>query len=146
MLDAHEHMTRLFTTLSAEEMTEDPEFMLSSELPLTYSNVHQATLRTECGPDYFYWTAPQTLTLPSGRSEVVREGVRYHGTDDEYCEDMGHGFYPGAPMETLREIAASRSLRPAGGGLCSIGAGAGSAGGALLVGLGLLAFFWRRRR
>ncbi len=146
MLDAHANMTRLFTTMSPEEMTEDPEFILSSELAFDYSNVHQATLLTECGPDYFYWTAPQSLTLPSGRSEVVREGVRYFGTDTEYCEDQSNGFYPGAPMESLREIAASRSLRPAGGGLCSIGNGAGGAGAAIIVGLGLALFAWRRRR
>ncbi len=144
MLDSHAHLTRLFTTLSAEEMTEDPEFVLSTDLAQEVSNVHRATLRTECGPDYFAWTAPQSLILPSGRTEVVREGVAYHGTDDEYCEDVGDGFYPGTPVERLREIARSRSVRPGGGGLCSIGA-RGAAGGAVLV-LAALALAWRRRR
>lgn len=146
MLDAHAHMTRLFTTLSAEEMTEDPMFVLSSELTQEVSNVHRATLRTECGPDYFSWTAPQTFVLPSGRTEQVREGVRYFGSDAEYCEDRDRGFYPGTSIETLREIAGSRTVRPGGGGMCSIGAGsAGVVGGSILA-LGVLALVRRRRR
>ncbi|MBZ0119984.1 MAG: DUF2330 domain-containing protein, partial [Sandaracinaceae bacterium] len=79
MLRSHTHLTRLFTTLSAGEMTEDPEFMLSSELPRAVSNEHTTPLVTHCSQEYFSWTAPQTLVLPSGTEAPVREGVRYLG-------------------------------------------------------------------
>lgn len=145
MLDSHAHLTRLFTTLSAEEMTEDPMFVLSSELAQEVSNVHRATLRTDCAPGYFSWTAPQSFILPSGRTEVFREGVAYYGSDAEYCEDRRSGFTPGTPTDRLREIAASRTVRPGGGGLCSIGGRAGLTGGAVLL-VGLAALVRRRRR
>src|SRR5690606_27348553 len=57
MLDGHSHLTRLFTTMSADEMTVDPEFMLSEELPREHGNVHTATVTTQCGREYFSWTA-----------------------------------------------------------------------------------------
>jgi hypothetical protein len=147
MLESRSTLTRLFTTLSAEEMTEDPMFMLSEELEREHPNVHEATLRIQCGPEYFFWTAPRTLELPSGRSRVLEEGVAYHGTDEEYCEDRYAGdFRPGMPEERLREVARSRGVEPAGGGICSVSPGPGGFGGAALVGLALLGWLFRRRR
>lgn len=148
MLDEHGHLTRLFTTMSADEMDEDPMFSVSAELPREHSNVHTAIRRIHCGPEYFYWTAPVTAVLPSGHTERIREGVAYYGSDDEYCEDrMENGFYPGAADERLREIAASRNgaLR-GGGGACSASRGGGSLAGLAVALLGLLGFAWRRRR
>lgn len=149
MLDAHSTITRLFTTMSADEMTEDPMFMLSEELEREVPNVHTAVRTTECGPEYFRWTAPQTLTLPSGLSRQERAGVPYYGSDDAYCEDRYDGdFRPGTPMDRLREVADERGATPGGGGICSVGPTAnrtmlGSLG---VVGLALLGFVWRRRR
>ncbi|HJL16289.1 MAG TPA: DUF2330 domain-containing protein [Sandaracinaceae bacterium LLY-WYZ-13_1] len=151
MLESRSTLTRLFTTLSPDEMDEDPMFVLSDELEREFSNVHEATTRVECGPEYFYWTAPRTLELPSGRSRVLDEGVAYYGSDDEYCEDRyGGDFHPGMPTERLREVARTRGTSPGGGGLCSVTAGTSSSraalGGLSLLGLALLGFVWRRRR
>ena len=146
MLAAGDHLTRLYTTISPEEMDEDPMFMRSDELDPIFSNRHEATLRVHCGPEYFRWTAPSELILPSGTVETWNEGVAYYGTDDEYCSDYrDEGFRPGTPTERLQEIAAARNTRIGGGGLCSAGPASGAASGALVVLLGLLGLAWRRR-
>lgn len=147
MVESGEHLTRLFTTLSADEMDEDPMFMRSGELPPEYSNIHEATLRVECGSQYFRWTAPSTLILPSGTTEVWNEGVAYYGSDADYCEDYWEeGFRPGTPTDRLREIARSRNTRIGGGGLCSVSPTGGASGAAaVIVLLGLLGLVWRRR-
>ena len=148
MVDGHPHLTRLFTTMSADEMTMDPQFMRSEELAREYSNVHEAVQHIACGPEYFQWTAPTTLELPSGRTRVINEGVAYYGTDTNYCEDRYTGdFRPGMSTPRLREVARARGLTPGGGGgLCNVSPRAGGAGGVGLVALGLLALVWRRRR
>ena len=148
MLDDHSTLTRLFTTMSAEEMTEDPMFVLSSELTREHSNLHQATVTTHCSAEYFQWTAPQTLTLPSGATSDFRDGVPYRGSDAQYCEDRYDGdFHPGAPMDRLREVSRERDLvAGGGGGLCSASRTSTSLGSLGALGLGLLALVWRRRR
>jgi len=147
MVDSQPHLTRLFTTISPDEMDEDPMFIPSTELPREYDNRHEAVLRTHCGPEYFQWTAPRDLVLPSGRVERVQEGVPYYGSDGEFCDDMrGGGFTPWADRETLREVAARRNTRVGGGGLCTVSPGsAGGLGGAGVLLASLFAFAWRRR-
>ena len=147
LVDRAPHMTRLYTTLSAEEMDEDPMFMRSAELSPEFSNAHEATLRIACGPEYFVWTAPSQIELPSGTTEVWNEGVAYYGSDSEYCEDYrGAGFRPGTSTARLREIALRRNTRIGGGGVCSVSPASGASGAASVVLLlGLLGFAWRRR-
>lgn len=145
MVDRAGHLTRLFSTLSPEEMDEDPMFMRSDELPPAYSNLHEATVRVHCGPEFFYWTAPRDIVLPSGTVERIAEGVPYYGSDSEYCEDRGAGFVPWMPREHLAEIAVRRNTRLGGGGLCSIGGAGGLSGAALVLAAGV-ALAWRRRR
>lgn len=62
-LDAHTHLTRLFTTVSPDEMTEDPTFGLSDELPREHTNVHEAVLVRECSQRYYSSGAPRTLVV-----------------------------------------------------------------------------------
>jgi hypothetical protein len=149
VIERHPRLTRLFTTMSAEEMTIDPTFAIDSGLPAV-SNQHVATIVTECGPDYYDWTAPQRIELPSGRTERWREGVAYPGTTAEYCEDYRTGmFSPWSTADTLETTARMRGIRPAGGGpTCSAGTGAGASGmaGALAVGLALAMASRRRGR
>lgn len=146
MLARHSHFTRLFTTMSADEMTLDPLFRIDAGLPAV-SNRHEARMVTECGPDYFRWTAPQRIELPSGRVERVREGIVYRGDDETYCEDRASGaFSPWTERERLIETAERRNLRAAGGGaICSATPGARGLGvGLSLMGLALLALSRRR--
>lgn len=69
VLDAQPYMTRLFTTMSAAEMTVDPVFDYNSDLP-DVSNSKTATRTIECSPDVFQSEAPWRAELPSGA--VVR--------------------------------------------------------------------------
>ncbi len=148
MLDSQPKITRLFTTMSADEMTLDPVFGLSSPGALPdVSNVHMATFVTKCGPQYFYWSAPEVLELPSGRSVSVRDGIPYTGTDAEYCADYESGaFTPWTTPAVARATAVRRSTEPGGGGGCSAAGGAGGTGALFLVGLAVLFGVERRRR
>lgn len=60
-----EKMTRFFTTLSAPEMTVDPEFEFNADLA-DYSNVHRATQVYDCGGDLQDLSTPWSAELPSG--------------------------------------------------------------------------------
>jgi MYXO-CTERM domain-containing protein len=144
LVDGHAQLTRLFTTMSAEEMTLDPLFDLDADVP-EVSNVHRATRVTECTSDYFEFHAPVKLVLPSGAEHVVQEGIAYLGDDEAYCDDRRGGMYgPYVDPERARATAARRGIELGGGGGCSVSGGAGGLGLAFLVVLGV--FFARRRR
>ncbi len=66
LFDTTPYLTRLFTTLSAEEMTRDPGFAYNADMP-TVSNIHKAIADFECeGQDFGQGT--YTLTLEDGRT------------------------------------------------------------------------------
>jgi hypothetical protein len=76
LFETHAYATRLYTTMSADEMDTDPEFDLNPDLE-DVSNVHTATRVFECnGNDW-------TITLPSGL-ELTGSGSTWPiGLDDE---------------------------------------------------------------
>lgn len=147
LVGSHSRMTRLTTTMSAEEMTLDPTFRVDPALS-DVSNVHTATMRYLCDAQHFVWSAPRHLVLPSGRDVTVSEGVAYTGSDAAYCQDYTNGsFAPWTPLATARETARRRALEPTGGGGCSVAApGASGAGASVLIGLALAGLFVARRR
>lgn len=65
LINAHPTVTRLYTTLSAEEMTIDPIFTFNKELP-DLSNIHTADRVIECSPDVTQFDAPWRIELPNG--------------------------------------------------------------------------------
>lgn len=67
LVDAHEHVTRLYTTLSADEMTVDPLFTFNPDLP-DVSNIHTADRVVECTADVTLLDAPWRIELPQGGS------------------------------------------------------------------------------
>lgn len=72
VLDGEPYVTRLFTTMSAEEMTLDPCFGYNSDLPDQSVN-RFATLEQECILDELHWRL--VLGEGTGRDgEVIREG------------------------------------------------------------------------
>jgi MYXO-CTERM domain-containing protein len=58
-------LTRLYTTLSADEMTVDPLFTFNPDQP-DVSNVHNAERVVECSPEYYFDEAPFRIELPQG--------------------------------------------------------------------------------
>lgn len=71
LLDTRPQVTRLYSTLSAEEMTVDPLFTLNPSLP-PISNVHTAERVIECSSGYYVSEAPWRIELPQGG--VIRGG------------------------------------------------------------------------
>jgi hypothetical protein len=67
LLDAHPWLTRMTSSLSADEMTVDPRFVLNPDLR-EVSNVHDAIVRTKCDLTHSFGRAPRELVLPDGRT------------------------------------------------------------------------------
>jgi len=65
LIDAHPALTRMYTTLSPEEMTLDPLFTFNADLK-DVSNVHSAERVIECKPSLFQSEAPWRIELPQG--------------------------------------------------------------------------------
>jgi hypothetical protein len=59
------YVTRLYTTLSAAEMTVDPLFTFNADQPAV-SNTHTAERVVECNPDITQFDAPWRVELPQG--------------------------------------------------------------------------------
>ncbi|MGC6491560.1 MAG: DUF2330 domain-containing protein [Myxococcota bacterium] len=66
LLDRHSTLTRLTSSMSPDEMDEDPFFILNRQLP-PVSNQHQATLFHDCDESGDISTAKRTLQLSDGR-------------------------------------------------------------------------------
>jgi len=80
LFNAAKMSTRLYTTMSAEEMTVDPLFDFNPDLP-TVSNVHQADRIIECSRDVDQADAPWRILLESGLT------VRGKGSDWPFATD-----------------------------------------------------------
>lgn len=68
---AHPYLTRLYTTLSPAEMTDDPVFGANPDLP-GYSNVHAAVLKVSCAgdePDF------DNAVVELADGQIVRRGA-----------------------------------------------------------------------
>jgi hypothetical protein len=65
LIDAHPELTRMYTTLSADEMTLDPLFTFNPDLP-DVSNLHTADRVIECNPSVYQYEAPWRIELPQG--------------------------------------------------------------------------------
>lgn len=135
LFDTHPYLTRLYTTLSPEQMNRDPVFSYNPDLP-DVSNVHEATLTYQCsrGGDI------------TGSTLVTEQGHRIHSD--------GSGVAPPDPslpasqrIEILREEGAPETvvdntapIRTAlGRGGCSVALGGAGSTGAGLGALVLLA-------
>ena len=65
LVTSRPYVTRLYTTMSPQEMTVDPTFTFNPELA-PISNVHSANLYVECHPGLFQYQAPWRIELPQG--------------------------------------------------------------------------------
>jgi MYXO-CTERM domain-containing protein len=65
LIKAHPQITRLYTTMSAAEMTVDPVFTFNPDLRAV-SNVHTAERVIECSAGYYQEEAPWRIELPQG--------------------------------------------------------------------------------
>jgi len=65
LIDRSAYVTRLYSTLSASEMTEDPLFAFNPDLP-DVDNIHRADRIVECQPDLDQFSAPWRIELQNG--------------------------------------------------------------------------------
>jgi hypothetical protein len=77
LVDAHPTLTRMYTTLSAEEMTLDPVFTFNADQG-EVDNLHTAERVIECNPNVSQFEAPWRIELPQGG--VVRGTANSVGT------------------------------------------------------------------
>lgn len=86
LLDVAPDVTRLYTTLSPDEMTVDPAFTFNTSLPKV-SNIHTAERIIECDSGTLQQDAPFRIVLPQG--DVVRGRP----------SDVNSGVWPAALAE-----------------------------------------------
>jgi hypothetical protein len=77
LIDSRPYVTRLYTTMSAAEMTVDPLFTFNPDLE-DVSNIHVATRVIECHPNVSQFDAPWRVELPQGG--VIRGKGQPNGT------------------------------------------------------------------
>lgn len=65
LIDSSRYTTRLYTTMSAADMTLDPAFTFNGDLE-NVSNLHTAERIIECSKDVYQWEAPWRIELPQG--------------------------------------------------------------------------------
>jgi hypothetical protein len=67
MIDRAAYTTRLYSTLSAAEMTVDPVFVFNPDLP-DVNNIHTANRVIECDSSRYEFEAPWRIDFPQGAS------------------------------------------------------------------------------
>lgn len=136
LVHRHGYLTRLFTTMSAEDMTLDPVFVTDPEQG-DVDNRHVATLVTECGDAYFPEGAPQHYEL-DGEEHVERAGEP--ASDRAYCAELG-----GVPDYEATDCSSYDD--DSSGCLCGVKAPSPFSNGFFggLIGLVLALRLWRRR-
>jgi len=133
LVHRHAHLTRLTTSIRAEDMTIDPVFIVDEGIE-DRDNVFVARRVTECSNDYYAEQAPRHWAIGGGRFEISR-GVP--ADDRSYCAARG------AVLASEATECAPRRRRSG----CSCGVrGASSMQGTLLSAVALLLVVRRLRR
>jgi MYXO-CTERM domain-containing protein len=144
LLHAHPYLTRLFTTMSAEEMTIDPDFDFNAEAP-EVSNLYTAKASFEtCDSDFSKRRVK--LELPDGRFWFVSlgDGPFSQGPNSlriEQWADVG-------PAAIIKDNSAlvNEALGDGGGGVGTCACSSTEAGSAALLSLIFVVWSARRRR
>ena len=160
------YMTRLFTTMSPNEMTRDPVFSFKSDLP-DVSNVHQGTLTYYCGRinEDSPTDTPAVITTENGWELVLPDGpganpwTNQQWPKSQFIQVVREEGEADSVVDNTDEIAAyieARGLELPGGdgerphrdrdGGCSVGGDGASSAGSLALGALAALFLLRRRR
>jgi len=155
MFRQNQYLTRMFTTMSADEMTRDPVFSFNPDLP-EVSNVHNARLIYYCG----VWGQHEVRELTPARliTDTGWDLSFPGGTDNNPWTDDPE--MPGShKIQILREEGDAITVqdntdeieritnRGSGFGGCTVGADSGNGlAGFALLGLAVLLVVRRRRR
>jgi MYXO-CTERM domain-containing protein len=142
LLQSHPYLTRLFTTMSAEEMTVDPDFDFNNVAP-DVSNLYTAKASFEtCDSD---WNKRRVrLELPDGRYWYVNFGDPPFGAGPTALRvEQWSSAGPAALIQDNTRLV-NKALDDNGGGVGTCGCSSAEAGSAAL--LSLLVVLWGARR
>jgi uncharacterized protein DUF2330 len=167
MIDRAPYATRLYSTLSAAEMTVDPMFVFNADLP-DVNNVHTATRVTECDPTVYEYQANWRIEFPQGGvlrgtpdtvgqwpDAVAEQPANYQVL---VLAKSGEGEVVADNAETIDGLLATYNAdvpSPAAsgaasdGGMCALGSQAARPGGRWPLATALVALLgacWLRRR
>jgi hypothetical protein len=164
LIDRARYTTRLYSTLSAAEMTVDPVFVFNADLP-DVDNVHTADRVIECNPSLYEAAAPWRIDFPQGttiRGTADQVGQWPAAVDEQppnfrvlTLAAAGEGAVVADNSGTISSMLADYNAgvpTPAGSGqsghFCSIGSpvGGARAAGPAWLGLVLGALLCRGRR
>lgn len=96
------YMTRMFTTISPDEMSKDPMFSFNPDLP-DVSHIHTITGVAQCKSDSSHIAEKVTLLFPDGDSKVIEgEFSTFNGVGDG-ATDGGDAMVAVAEIQVLNE-------------------------------------------
>jgi hypothetical protein len=154
LFDEAPYLTRLYTTLSPENMNKDPVFSYNASLPV-YNNIHTGTLTYECSffgsdnpsttPAIITTEEGWTVDFPSGTGPLQSSSASGFspppGPYSERVEILGE---EGAPQVVTDN---SGSIQPSiGNGGCDVAASRRGASAAGAIALALMLGVWTFRR
>jgi Uncharacterized protein conserved in bacteria (DUF2330) len=164
LIDQAPYATRLYSTLSAAEMTVDPVFVFNADLP-DIDNIHSADRVIECNPNLYESEAPWRIDFPQGttiRGTPEQVGQWPAAVDEQppnfrvlTLAASGEGAVVADNSGTIDSMLAEYNAgvpTPAGsgesGGFCSVGGPVGGARSPSPAWLGILlgALLHRARR
>jgi hypothetical protein len=85
MIDAHPYVTRMFTTMSAAEMTLDPEFRADEALG-DVAAVNRSTVITRCDSNHYLSEAPTSRQMGTREVQLSSGSI---ANDLVYCHSRG---------------------------------------------------------
>jgi hypothetical protein len=154
MFRENSYMTRLFTTLSPEEMTKDPVFSFNPDLP-PVSNIREATLTYFCGfgsdnqgttPAQLVTEQGWVLSMPDGEANFQWPDVDMPASQfTQVLREEGQPETVGDNTASISSIIDQFSASLRGGG-CAVDRSAGKKGLSGLILLGFVAAMIIRRR
>jgi MYXO-CTERM domain-containing protein len=153
------YMTRLFTTLSPNEMTRDPVFSFNPDLPAV-SNQHEGRLIYHCGliREDTPTTTPAVIITEDGWELVMPNGTQSNPWLSQpwpksrliqVVREEGEAESVVDNTNAITAFIADRGLElpdKRGDGGCAVAAGSGAVGSLALASLAALFLFRRRRR
>jgi hypothetical protein len=162
-IDQAPYVTRLYSTLSAAEMTVDPVFVFNPELP-DVDNVHRADRIIECDSGVYEFEAPWRIEFPQGttiRGTATNVGSWPDAVDRQppnfrvlTLAAAGEGAVVADNTDVISDMLATYNAGIPGpssdsGGFCNLGLGARRSSEPLhlaFLGVGLLGVAWLRRK
>jgi hypothetical protein len=163
-IDQAPYVTRLYSTLSAAEMTVDPVFVFNPELP-DVDNIHRADRIIECDSGVYPFEAPWRIEFPQGTTirGAANDVGSWPGAVDDQPPNFrvltlaaaGEGAVVTDNAEVISDMLATYNAgipgpsRADSGGFCSLRLGAPRSSAPfpiVLAWAGLLGAAWLRRK